>query len=66
MIPVPNPPGSKGLIAANEEKKTIGVTSRTITPDQIRLFLFLPETLKAIKFVIPNANTIIKRNKISI
>jgi len=64
--PVPNPPGSKGLTLIPVRKKTPGDKSRIITPAQILFVLFLPEILKARKFVIHNASMMISRNTSSI
>ena len=65
-IPVTNPPVSNGLTLIPVTKKTKGVKSKIINPAQILFFLFLPETLKAIRFVTPNKSRIMKRNRISI
>ncbi|ETT85627.1 hypothetical protein C176_09362 [Viridibacillus arenosi FSL R5-213] len=65
-IPVPNPPGSKGLTLIPVIKKTKGVKSKIIIPAQILFFLFFPEILKAMKFDRHSAITIIKRNITSI
>ncbi len=66
IIPVPNPPGSKGLTLIPVRKKTNGVKSKTIIPAQILFFLFFPDILKAMRFVRHKAITIIKTNITSI
>jgi hypothetical protein len=64
-IPVPNPYGSNGLIETAVIKKIIGDNSINTTPDKILFFLFFADTLNAIKFDIPKANTIIIKNNAS-
>ncbi len=59
-IPVPNPPGSKGLTLMPVRKKTKGVKSKTIIPAQILFFLFFPDNLKAMRLVRHKAITIVK------
>ena len=65
-IPVPNPPGSKGLKLIPVRKRTKGLKSKTIIPAQILFFLFFPDILKAMRFVRHKAITIIKTSITSI